>query len=81
MSYIIEDNIPIPKPRNGGGGNFIGPKSEWTRTLDAMAPGQSVLTDDYAEFKAADQFAMRHKGKRFAVRKIPSQGWRVWRVE
>ena len=79
--YLIEDNIPIPRPRCGTGMKQPGPRSAFTQAVNALEPGQSVLTDDYADFRAADQFVMRQKPRKFAIRKIPRQGWRVWRVE
>lgn len=78
MSYVIEDNIPLPETRKGG--NYKGPKSEWTQAVSMLEPGQSVLTPLYREFKAAEQLVLRYRPKKYAIRKIPSQGWRVWRV-
>lgn len=79
MSYVIEEGIPLPVTNRGG--NFVGPQSEWTKTLNSLEVGQSVLTPEYKEFKAADAFAFRQKVKRFAIRKVAGQGWRVWRAE
>lgn len=79
MTYAIESGIPVPPSRRGG--NWAGPKTEWTRKLSELEPGQSVLTDEHSDLKAAEQYIQRNKPKRFVIRKIPSQGWRVWRAE
>lgn len=80
-AYVIETGIPLPKPRNGTGKNFIGPQSEWTRTVAALAVGQSVLTPIYSEFKSAEQLIQRMRPNKYAIRKVAGQGWRVWRIE
>jgi hypothetical protein len=79
--YVIETGIPLPPPMRAGGGNNVGPKTEWTMVLARLEPGQSVLTADHGEFKTADAFVSRQRPKRFAIRKINGQGWRVWRLE
>lgn len=81
MSYVIENDIPLPKAKKGSGGNFVGPQSEWTKALYALEPGQSVLTPFYNEFKSAEQVILRQRPKKFAIRKVDGQGWRVWRIE
>ena len=79
MSYVIEDGIPLPIVTKGG--NFFGPQSEWTKAIARLEPGQSVLTTEHREYKAADAFIARQRPKRYAIRKIAGQGWRVWRTE
>jgi hypothetical protein len=82
VSYVIDDNIPVPpSDSRGRGGSPRNPQTEWTRMLDVLAPGQSMLTEEYREAKAADQFKVRRPEKKFTVRKIAGQGWRVWRLE
>lgn len=78
-AYVIQSDIPVPPTRRGG--NWIGPRTEWTRLLSLLEPGQSVMTEYHNDLKSAEQYIQRSKPKRFAIRKIPSQGWRVWRVE
>lgn len=80
-AYVIEAGIPLPPPKKSLGGNNVGPKTEWTQTLDRLLPGESVLTTEHREYKAADVFVNRQRPKRFAIRKIDGMGWRVWRVE
>lgn len=79
MSYVIENDIPLPPTRRGG--NFVGPQTDWTKTLAVLLPGQSVLTPLHHELKTAEQFVIRQRPKKFAIRKVHGQGWRVWRVE
>lgn len=79
MSYVIEDNVPMPATKRGG--NFTGPQSDWTKAVAKLEPGQSVLTPLHNEFKAAEQLILRMRPNRYAIRKIASQGWRVWRLE
>lgn len=80
-TYTIEDGIPIPEcPSKGNGGDVRGPKKPWTQTLDALAPGQSTLTTQYADIRAAEQFRYYRPERKFATRKVPGLGWRVWRT-
>lgn len=80
MSYTIEEGIPIPKARGKVSVLSEGPRTAWTRVLGALEVGQSVMTGDFKEYRAAMQFAVREKPKKFAFRKM-SDGWRVWRTE
>lgn len=79
----MEDGIPVPTVQNRGLNGERGPKARtpWTQTLDSLQPGQSVLTTEDRDRKAAEQMKIRRPTKKFAIRKVPSQGWRVWRVE
>lgn len=80
--YEIEDGIPIPKCCNkGNGGGPRGCRKPWTMTLDALQPGQSTLTTEHSDARAASQFRQWRPEKVFAIRKIPGQGWRVWRTK
>jgi hypothetical protein len=79
-TYTIETGIPIPTPRGGHGSGRKGPLTDWTKLVAALDVGQSVMTPEYREFKAADQWVARQKPKQYAIRKIPGQGWRVWRT-
>lgn len=78
-TYTIEEGIPLPPTRKGG--NYTGPKTELTRLVDSLEPQQSLLITDYKDYKTADAYAGRHRAKRYAIRKIAGQGWRVWRIE
>jgi hypothetical protein len=81
-TYTIEDDIPLPPcDSRGRGGSPRKPQTQWTQMLDVLAPGQSMLTGDHREAKAADQFKVRRPEKKFTIRKIAGQGWRVWRLE
>lgn len=80
MSYVIEEGIPLPTSRKGGY-RHSGPRSPWTKAVDKLEPGQSVLTTEYSEFKAAEQLTQRNKPRKYAIRKVPGMGWRVWRLE
>ena len=80
-AYVIEDNIPLPKATRSPGGNFSGPKTDWTRTIWSLEVGQSVLTPLHSDFKTAEQAVRRLYPKKYAIRKVSGQGWRVWRME
>jgi hypothetical protein len=82
MSYVIEDGIELPGSRTRGkGGRDRSCKTPWTQILDSLLPGQSVLCGEYREYRAAEQFKPRRPERKFAIRKIPNEGWRVWRTE
>jgi hypothetical protein len=81
MSYVIEDNIPLPECQNKGmGGSPRGPRKPWTKTLDTLKPGQSTFTTEYSDLNALAQFKLYRPERVYATRKVPGQGWRVWRV-
>lgn len=83
MSYVIEDGVALPDDSRGWGkgGRDRGCKTLWTQTLDALTPGQSVLTGEYRDYQTAEKFKPRRPERKFAIRKIAGQGWRVWRTE
>lgn len=82
MSYVIEEGIPMPEcPSKGNGGAHRGPKKPWGMALDSLQPGQSTLTTEWSDVRAAEQFRLYRPERRYAVRKIAGQGWRVWRTE
>jgi hypothetical protein len=79
--YVIEAGVPIPPPHiKASCQDRRGPQTDWTRLLDALGPGQSVLTPDYSEYRTAESFRLRKTDRQFAIRKIPGHGWRVWRT-
>jgi hypothetical protein len=80
VSYVIETGIPLPKSRSPGG-NRVGAQTEWTRAIEALDVGQSVFTPSHDDFKSAEQFVLRQRPKKFALRKVTGMGWRVWRLE
>lgn len=82
MSYVIEEGVPLPAcPSRGNGGGPRGTQKPWTQTLDALKPGQSTLTTEHTDVKAAEQFRIRRPERTYTIRKIAGQGWRVWRME
>ena len=81
MSYVIEDNIPLPNDLGRGGLGRKDARTDWTETLDRMLPGQPTLAEDNTHRKAAENFKFRRPDKRFVIRKVPHVGWRVWRAE
>jgi hypothetical protein len=74
-TYTIEDGIPAPAmvARKGP------PKSEMRRALEALQPGQSFLVDDSDEYRRL-RTAVCLLEAQYVTKKIPAQGWRVWRV-
>jgi hypothetical protein len=79
VSYVIEEGIPLPQTSKGG--NYVGPKTEVTRVIEELEPMQSVLLTEHKDYKAADAYAGRHRLKRYAIRKVAGEGWRIWRIE
>lgn len=80
-TYTIEEGIPLPTAANEWfGGRPRGPQTPLTQTLDRLQPGQSLLMTEAKEMKAAEQFKFRRPERKFAFRKVPGEGWRVWRV-
>lgn len=80
-TYTIEEGVPLPESDNRGkGGAARNPLTDWTKTLDKLQPGQSTITPELKDFKAAQQFKVRRPEKKFAIRKVDREGWRVWRV-
>lgn len=80
MTYVIEDGVPLPEGHNNGG-RSSGPQTALGRALHALKPGQSIALPTHEEFRRATSFAWRNADRRFAMRKVPGRGWRVWRTE
>jgi hypothetical protein len=80
-TYTIEQGIPIPPKAHGHDGRPRGPRNPLTQTLEVLEPGQSVLMTEEREYKAAEQFKVRRPERKFAIRKVAREGWRIWRVE
>ena len=75
--FIIEDNIPVTPSLRIRGGIY--------GFLERMEIGQSVfLGTDPAMFRnisaKASYYGKRHN-KVFAIRKLDTGGWRIWRVQ
>jgi hypothetical protein len=79
LSYVIEDNIPLPPILNRGK-RTAGPRTPLTIKLWALMPGQSFLLqlDDY---RKATSYFTRMPDRKFVTRKEDRIGWRVWRLE
>lgn len=84
MSYVIQHGIPLPPSakahsnHRGSRGQF---SSRLSMVLDAMPVGSSFLLRTKEESKSATSRFRLFAPKRFTVRKLPGEGWRVWRVE
>jgi hypothetical protein len=78
-TYTIEDGIPLPETNRGA--SHHGPRTELTKAISLLEVGQSVLAGGWKEYKSADAYVARHRDRRFAIRKIGGQGWRIWRTE
>lgn len=70
MTYVIENDIPIPPPRLRG----------MSQTLRELEIGQSFLIEDEGEYQCAKRMATRQPPKKFSIRK-QADGWRIWRTE
>jgi hypothetical protein len=76
-TYTIEEGIPVPEKIS----RAIPPKSAVRLTMEALQPGQSFLIDQAVEYDRARAAATAIPDGSYVTRKIPGQGWRVWRVE
>ncbi len=79
MNYAIETGVPIPAFRPTD--SRPGPRTDLTQALAALEVAQSVLVEDTREHKAAMNYIERAKPRRFTVRKVAHEGWRIWRIE
>jgi hypothetical protein len=79
MSYVIEDDIPLP-PVLYRGERSAGPRTPLTKALWALLPMQSFLLQA-EDYKRAVSYFARMPDRRFATRKLDRLGWRVWRLE
>jgi hypothetical protein len=70
----IEPGIPLMDERRG---RLPGPLRERMETLHV---GDSFRLDTEAEWLLARGTVNKLRPKRFSIRKIPREGWRVWRV-
>ena len=77
--YRIEDGIPVPSPKTGGGCP-PGPRTDLTKALWALTPSQSFLVETFEEYKRCLSYFARMPEKRFVTRKVDRQGWRIWRL-
>lgn len=73
VSYVIERGTPVPTKGR--------PKTPIRIALDDMEIGDSVLFPTSGEFMKANSMLVLLRPKKFRTRKIPGEGWRVWRVE
>ena len=80
MSYAIEDGIPIPAPRRGGGPPPRGPRTALTQAINKLEPGQSFLMTDPCEYRRTCGYVHCLPDRKFRTRKT-REGWRVWRLE
>lgn len=71
----IETGIPLVAERRG---RLPGPLRE---RMETLRPGDSFSLDSEQEFMLARGTVNKLKPKKFSIRKIPHEGWRVWRVE
>ena len=67
----IEKGIPIPPRYNG--------EQRWTNLMSKMEPGDSFLVS-FDEDRKAILMAARRAGFNVLTRKMPGEGYRVWRV-
>lgn len=75
-TYAIEDNV-APMPRYRGR-----PPSDELMTMRDLLVGQSFLIADEGRAQHARMISKRvAPGRKFTVRKVPGEGWRVWRTE
>lgn len=76
MSYVIESHIPAPEwvERNGP------PKTDLRLALEGLLPGQSFLMETQNEYQRARTACQYLSDRRFSGRKVPGEGWRMWRI-
>ena len=79
-SYVIESGIPIPACKQDNQSRPSGPKSELAKVLLSLEVGQSFGIDEERDYTRVRAYLHRYKSRRFVTRKLPREGWRVWRV-
>lgn len=70
--YVIEEGIPLP--------SRYGPRTAVTKALEALQPDQSFVISNEAEYITARGRMSRLAPKKFRMRKLGRDGWRIWRV-
>lgn len=73
MSYVIEEGIPVSKR--------YGPRTPVTMALEALEPEQSFVITNDTEYIQVRGRLSKLKPKKFRMRKLGRDGWRIWRVE
>lgn len=81
MSYVIERDIPIPPTARRPNNCKRGARSVMGAALESMKTGQSFLIESLDEYNRARSLFCGLKPRRFVSRKVPHEGWRIWRVE
>ena len=81
LNFNIEKNIPITKPQTGKNR-----KSKYGFHKLKLEVGDSVLFTDYKIAKAAFNYcnanSRRYKlGKKYSMRQVSDNEWRLWRVK
>jgi uncharacterized protein (DUF2249 family) len=71
VALFIDHNVPLPSPVRS-------PIGQAMRDLEV---GQSFLITDPADYARVRARWSNHAPAKFAMRKVPHQGWRVWRIE
>lgn len=83
MTYTIEQGIPIPAARGGNTARRPVPRpptSPLSLAMLAMEVGDSVLLQTAPEYQRVLGRLTRFAPRVFVVRKLPREGWRVWRT-
>lgn len=75
MALVIDKNIPLPPDRNCRGPLGRPTSNEW----HLLQIGDSTLVKSNNARCAALQWAVGN-GAVFVSRKVPFQGWRIWRI-
>ncbi len=78
MSYTIERGIPIPADagRRGPGR----PPGPLRQALERLEVGESILLTERHDYDNCRSHLNLMRPKTFIQRKVPHEGWRVWRV-
>jgi hypothetical protein len=73
MTYValyIDHNVPMPNPV----------RSPIGQAMSALEVGDSFLITEPEDYAKARARWNNHKPAKFAMRKVPHVGWRLWRV-
>lgn len=76
----IERGIPIPPCKGNERPARHPPKGEDMRLAEKLAIGESLLFDKYRRLAKVRERALYAAGKSSLSRKIPGEGWRLWRI-
>lgn len=78
--FVIRNDVPIPPPT---GHMRHGPRKVTSRISEVMLTmqvGGSFLVTDPDDYDRVRKRMGRFEPRMYTTRKVPGEGWRVWRI-